>query len=605
VAVVANTWAAAAVAVLSLQLGLPLRAALTALWLSGLGFGALFTLFDPYSSDPLMFALGPTLTLWLLRNQLARTGVVAAAGVFAKEFAVAPLWIWAGAAALARRWGVAARTATVALAVTTLWLLLQLTLLISLNYSFGGNPSADLLGGGYIVHWFQELGSRVALGALFTEYGPLYVLIPLGFMLANRQLRQLALAAVPALVAFGYVQQPDRALWNFHFLVTPLAALVLVRVPLALALALLGSFVVANLRLAAQLSSLPAARYTLVLSVIIAVVAVVSAWREHVRAPKTDSDERESAVGRDLRPFTPVYRLLLIASAAAALAGMIVVADTAAHRAVDRERGLNRQGYRGEIMRAKLHDEVRVAMIGGATASSSDVPWDQSLAFVLARFLGQGWRWKEIVPVKVVDLAQPNDTAATALDTLRTYQYLKADIVCLLTGHNDLPGVSVPAGGRRESMVFRTFGYLPALPAVLTGAPMTPRAPDLPLDIAWVRARAGGVHAQAADEPCAEAFDAYCAEVIRAVDYSLSHGQRVIVVSEPFISATHLAQQGALARTLAQRYSGDPRVRYLNLGWRIDLLDNRLANGWKLTPRGIEEFADDLFTGVHSMVKRS
>ena len=44
-------------------------------------------------------------------------------------------------------------------------------------------------------------------------------------------MRRLAVVSLPIAALFGYVQQPDRALWNFHYLVTPFAALVLERVP--------------------------------------------------------------------------------------------------------------------------------------------------------------------------------------------------------------------------------------------------------------------------------------------------------------------------------------------------------------------------------------
>ena len=148
-AVIGNTVAAAAVAILSIQLGLPPTAAVKAMWLSGLGFGGLFTLFDPYSVDPLMFALGPVLTTLLLKGRLKTAGVISAVGVLTKEFAAAPLWIGTVAAAMARRWFDALKTGTVAFAVTTLWLVWQVGLAVGLNYSYGGNPSADLVGGGY------------------------------------------------------------------------------------------------------------------------------------------------------------------------------------------------------------------------------------------------------------------------------------------------------------------------------------------------------------------------------------------------------------------------------------------------------------------------
>ena len=600
-AVIGNTGAAVAVAVLSIQLGLSPHAAVKAMWLSGLGFGGLFTLFDPYSADPLMFALGPVLTSLLLRGRLKTAGVISAVGVLAKEFAAAPLWIWAAAAVLAQRWFDALKTGTVAFAVTTLWLVWQVGLVVGLNYSYGGNPSADILGGGYIWHWFDEVGPRVAVGALLTEYGPLYVLIPAGFLLAPQPLKRLALASLPALAAFIYVQQPDRALWNFHFLVTPLAAVVLDRAPTGWVLALFGTFALANLRLAAQLQFLPAARYALALSMLIAVGLAVTAWRGRHRIKATTP-----SLSFEVRTFPSAYRGLLTGTALVAAFALLLLADVAAHRAVERNGGLNRHGYRGEVMHAKPAGQVRVMVAGGATAFSPDVSWDQSLGFVLQRFLGQGWRWREMVPTAVADVSLPNETAGTVAETLRHFEYLEADIVCLITGHNDLPGVSISPDGRVRSATFRTAGYLPALPALLTGKSIVPSTPVLPVDAAWIRTSARESSAELAPGPCRAGWQAYCDAIAAAVDVALAQGKRVLVVSEPYISNAHLAQQRALATMLAHRYAGESRVKYLDLGWTVDRLDSTMmTDGWKLTPRGIEQYAEGVFEGVFAMVTRS
>ena len=66
---------------------------------------------------------------------------------------------------------------------------------------------------------------------LFLAFGPLFVLLAAGLMRADRTLRLLAWSALPPAIAFMYVQQPDRALWNFHFVVIPIAMLVLQELP--------------------------------------------------------------------------------------------------------------------------------------------------------------------------------------------------------------------------------------------------------------------------------------------------------------------------------------------------------------------------------------
>jgi hypothetical protein len=64
-AVVCNAAAAIMVWQLCLTFGFTTRTALTASLLSALGFGSLYTLYDAYTADPLMFFAGPLL-LWLL-----------------------------------------------------------------------------------------------------------------------------------------------------------------------------------------------------------------------------------------------------------------------------------------------------------------------------------------------------------------------------------------------------------------------------------------------------------------------------------------------------------------------------------------------------------
>jgi hypothetical protein len=114
---------------------------------------------------------------------------------------------------------------------------------------------------------------------MFNEFGALWVLAPAGLMLAPRRLRELALVSVPIAAIFCVVQQPDRALWNFHYLVVPLGALVLERVSDGLAWAIIGLFVSANLRIGAQLPFVPQARFALIASSTLALAAVVMAMR--------------------------------------------------------------------------------------------------------------------------------------------------------------------------------------------------------------------------------------------------------------------------------------------------------------------------------------
>src|SRR6185503_9501123 len=202
-----------------------------ATWISAFGFGSLQSIFDPYTSDPVMYLIGPLMMSDLLRDRLWRPGAIGSIGVLAKEFAAVPLWMFALMSALRRRWNMAARAALAAGAATLVWLTVQTVFMTLYNYSYGGNPSVNLLGGGYLAVWVSALGRPRAAAYLFLAFGPLFVLLVAGLTRASRTLRLLAWSSLPPAIAFAYVQQPDRSLWNFHFVVIPIAMLVLQELP--------------------------------------------------------------------------------------------------------------------------------------------------------------------------------------------------------------------------------------------------------------------------------------------------------------------------------------------------------------------------------------
>jgi hypothetical protein len=107
-------------------------------------------------------------------------------------------------------------------------------------------------------------------------------------------------------------------------------------------------------------------------------------------------------------------------------------------------------------------------------------------------------------------------------------------------------------------------------------------------------------------DECAAEWKEYCDGVIATIESSLARGARVLVVSEPYISTVHVAQQQSLAAAIRRRFGNDHRVTHLDLGVFVDQRDPRLAeNGWELTAAGIEVFADGLVDELYAMVKRS
>jgi len=284
-AVLANAAAAAGVWMLCLAIGLGRRAALFASALSACGFGAFYTLHDPFTSDPLMYALGPAISTALASGQLAAAAALSIVGATAKEFAAAPAYMFMLYDASLRRWAAAFRAMLVGNAAFLTWALLTIALMIRFNYSWGlnGAGSGNLTGGAALAVWAGPQSARGIVFAMFNEFAALYVLAPAGLLVASPPLRRLALVSLPIAALFGYVQQPDRALWNFHFLVTPLAALVLERVAPPLAWTTVALFAIGNLRVGAQLPIATAARLAIALSMLLAVAAAAIAVRRDRR----------------------------------------------------------------------------------------------------------------------------------------------------------------------------------------------------------------------------------------------------------------------------------------------------------------------------------
>jgi len=277
-AVIANAIAGLAVARLCLLLEVSAPAAMAAAWISAFGFGSLYTLYDCYTSDPLMYMLGPLVAIAVWQKRIARAGVLSTIGVFAKEFAAAPLWIFTFAAALGRRWDTARRVFRAAAVVTLVWLTMQFAVRTLLNYTYHESTSADLRHGAYLAVWLQGVHTAGAVKYLFTTFSALWLLLPVGMAFSRRN-RDLVLASIPAAAAFVYVQQPERALWNFHFIVIPIAMQVLQQLPRAAIVAFAVAFAVLNMRIGAQLEFQMAGRAGLAVSLAIAAAAVWTALR--------------------------------------------------------------------------------------------------------------------------------------------------------------------------------------------------------------------------------------------------------------------------------------------------------------------------------------
>jgi hypothetical protein len=551
-AVIANAVGALAVGHFCLLLGLSRRPAIAATWLSALGTGSLYSLFDSYTADPLMYMIGPLLAIQLWQGRTGRAGWMAALGVFAKEFAAAPLWIFTAYAVLSRRWPAAARLLLVATAVTLVWLAKQAGLMAFLNYRYGFTASVDLLHGGYIASWLSRVGWSGAVMYLFTTFGALYVLLPAGFARAGRELRLLAVATVPAALAFLYVEQPERALWNFHFIVIPLAVVALEGLPAWMLASFTAACGIVGLRFGAQLDIRPAARVALIAALAIGVCAVVLARRR----------EQNVAAFAGLKPCaTSSFWPIAVLELGTLVLLTLLLLDVHLHRRDETIRGVNQFGFRGPLRISGESAGVRVVVLGGTAAFAAGAMWWDTMAAQLATALNEPLNESKRRPTFWVDnLAEPATGARSYEATLRDYAYLRPDVVCVLDGYDGAD--AVPPHGRRESFVYRVTGYLPIVPSVLLRRPAPLAVPDA--DIAPVLR--DGPFNPVLDPSCSGASASYCLAMSDTVRFALQRGAAVVVATPPYASPRHEAQQQSLADRLTREFGEQPRFGYVNLG---------------------------------------
>jgi hypothetical protein len=308
--------------------------------------------------------------------------------------------------------------------------------------------------------------------------------------------------------------------------------------------------------------------------------------------------------------------------------GALAIADVLVRRHYAPTLGLNRAGYRGRLVAAKRPGERRVVMLGGSTTFGFGVRPTETIAAELERRLR----------VTVINLGYPKEAAWSFRATLADYAYLGYDVAVLYEGYNDLR-IPNRRAFRHDSPVFRLTGYLPMLPIVLEekarairyGGDLTDRfgredpvfRPGLADKATSGALKAAGEVTRALEHvlgpltreraaratdgvalaTCGDAFRHYCDGVRAGVEEALAHGSRVLVVAQPYISDTHVDQQRHLAALLRERFGGDPRVAYLDLGWAIDLRDPALAwDGMHLTPAGNAALAEKLAGPVAALL---
>lgn len=317
--------------------------------------------------------------------------------------------------------------------------------------------------------------------------------------------------------------------------------------------------------------------------------------------------------------------------------GLLLGLDLYLHHRYEGLVGLNVRGYRGPIAKRKPPGEQRLVVLGGSTAFGYGVPYNQSFPARLERRLNDLMHQTGQPPVSVINLAGNSEGAFAFTYTLRDYAYLQPDVVILYEGYNDM-GTRNTYVFRHASPIFQLTGYFPIFPLIFREKAMVLRQgedleaayrgqktvfkPNLAHQVSAAALEAAvNIHqsleqqvgrlsatpkdasATRTDTGCWEPWGFYCEQVDLALNEAFAQEQRVLVVTQPYIADGHVDQQQALAGMLRERFSEQPRVRYVNLGWTVDLKDRSLCyDGMHLTAQGNERIADALVEPVRELL---
>jgi hypothetical protein len=232
---VANTAAGFIVALNTASLTPAWQAPLLASLIVQMSFGFTMTAYDPYSPDPVVFLVAAAISWLWFRDRPLVALAIAAVSVFGKETVAVIAAAAACGAVAARRpsW-----RAWAAQTIVPLVLVLGFHWVMEtyVGWSVERNQAAKFLEGSWIAVWLANMDSprRIAL-LLFIPFGFAWLYAWAGYRWAPRPLRSLALGTLLPVLALNYVQNPERALGNAFFVIAPLAAILLSRVPVPLA----------------------------------------------------------------------------------------------------------------------------------------------------------------------------------------------------------------------------------------------------------------------------------------------------------------------------------------------------------------------------------
>ena len=271
-------------------------------------------------------------------------------------------------------------------------------------------------------------------------------------------------------------------------------------------------------------------------------------------------------------------------------------------------------------MGRKQSGEKRVAVLGGSTTWGFGLRAGQDFPAQLQRLITA-----HNEKINVLNLGFNSEGAYSFTQTLTDYDYLDADLVVLYSGYNDLNAPNY-YNFRHRSPIFAATGYLPLLPSLtvdkltvwkqkLMGekdrAVFSPPHLDQQNGSSHLPEQLGTLTGKAPEDmkpgaaSCSPEWQFYCDRISVVADLALGKGKRVLIVGEPYITDPHIVQQHELQNFLRNRYAGQSKLGYVDLGRTVDLRDQSLCwDGMHLTEEGNRRIAAALSEPVRDMLRK-
>jgi len=201
-------------------------------------FGLTYTAYDPYTVDAVVYLIASLFALAWFADWPVLAALVGMVGVFVKQTAVLLAATPALAALIMSHAPRRAAWIRQGLLAALVFGSFALGMDRFAGWSLASHsPSADFLGGGWLIVWLRQEGWYLGSFYVFAPFACAWLYAVLGWRWAPPRLRALGLAAIPTMLALVYVQTTERALGTYFFAVVPLATACLVRLPTPVALA--------------------------------------------------------------------------------------------------------------------------------------------------------------------------------------------------------------------------------------------------------------------------------------------------------------------------------------------------------------------------------